>query len=196
MLEKYARPAASDVGTTNPDLIVFGCTSAGSLFGLDYDAEFCATLGKLAGCPSLGVINAASRALSAAAARKIALIPEFCNITRGRARVMGYYSWPVMTASTTTLPFASPSTTSALACNGPQTREIDVTERQQAAEKRSCGAKTRAGHPCRRQGSGRGGRCPNHGGASTGPLTKAGRQRISAAERRRWQAWREARSQN
>jgi metal-dependent amidase/aminoacylase/carboxypeptidase family protein len=61
MLEKYARPAASDVGTTNPDLIVFGCTSAGSLFGLDYDAEFCATLGKLAGCLSLSVINAASR---------------------------------------------------------------------------------------------------------------------------------------
>jgi maleate isomerase len=77
MLKKYARPAASDVGTTNPDLIVFGCTSAGSLFGRDYDAEFCATLGKLAGCPSLGVINAASRALSAAAARKIALITPY-----------------------------------------------------------------------------------------------------------------------
>ena len=37
MLEKYARPAASDVGTTNPDLIVFGCTSAGS--------ELCGNLG-------------------------------------------------------------------------------------------------------------------------------------------------------
>jgi maleate isomerase len=77
MLEKYARPAASDVGTTKPDLIVFGCTSAGSLFGLDYDAEFCATLGKLAGCPSLSVINSASRALSVVAARKIALITPY-----------------------------------------------------------------------------------------------------------------------
>src|SRR5215471_13649243 len=38
-------------------------------------------------------------------------------------------------------------------------------ERRQAAENRallqmrSCGARTRAGHPCRRKGSGRGGRC-------------------------------------
>src|SRR5262249_45504 len=66
MLEKHTRPAASDVGTTNPDLIVLGGTSAGALFGLDYDAEFCATLGKLAGFPSLGVINAVFRALSVA----------------------------------------------------------------------------------------------------------------------------------
>src|SRR5262245_34140441 len=77
MLDKYAGPAASDVGTTNPDLIVFGCTSAGSLFGLDYDAEFCETLGKVAGCPALGVINAASRALSKARARKVAVITPY-----------------------------------------------------------------------------------------------------------------------
>src|ERR1700728_1100720 len=55
MLDKFAKPAASDLGTTNPDVIVFGCTSAGSLFGLDYDAKFCADLGEIAGCPSIGV---------------------------------------------------------------------------------------------------------------------------------------------
>ena len=49
-----------------------------------------------------------------------------------------------------------------------------------------CGAKTRAGHPCQRKGLGRGGRCPNHGGASTGPKTPEGRQRIAEAQRRRW----------
>lgn len=77
MLEKYARPAASDVGTTNPDLIVFGCTSAGSLFGLDYDEKFCAQLGELAHCPALGVINAASRALAGANAKRVALITPY-----------------------------------------------------------------------------------------------------------------------
>jgi maleate isomerase len=89
MLDKYARPAASDVGTTNPDLIVFGCTSAGSLFGLDYDAEFCAALGKLANCPALGVINAASRALSNARAHKVAVITP-CNedLTASVARAL------------------------------------------------------------------------------------------------------------
>jgi hypothetical protein len=84
-----------------------------------------------------------------------------------------------------------------------EARQMNTTiERQQAAENRalrqmrSCGAKTRAGHPCRRKGRGRGGRCPNHGGASTGPMTNAGRQRIAAAQRKRWQAWRNEVAQN
>jgi hypothetical protein len=51
---------------------------------------------------------------------------------------------------------------------------------------RRCGAKTRAGTPCKRKGLGRGGRCPNHGGLSTGPRTAAGRRRISEAQRERW----------
>ena len=33
-------------------------------------------------------------------------------------------------------------------------------------------------------------RCPLHGGLSTGPTTPEGRERISAAQRRRWEAWR------
>jgi hypothetical protein len=69
-----------------------------------------------------------------------------------------------------------------------------VEERQRRTEERArlresqCGAKTRAGHPCRRKGLGRGGRCPNHGGASTGPRTIEGRRRIAEAQRKRWAA--------
>lgn len=77
MIEKYAKPAAKDLGTTNPDLLVFGCTSAGALFGLDYDAAFCRTLGQIAGCAALGVINAASQAVTAAGSRRIALITPY-----------------------------------------------------------------------------------------------------------------------
>jgi hypothetical protein len=55
-----------------------------------------------------------------------------------------------------------------------------------------CGAMTRAGYPCRRRGFGRGGRCPNHGGLSTGPKTQDGKLRIAEAQRKRWQRWREA----
>ena len=44
-------------------------------------------------------------------------------------------------------------------------------ERAKRREKRNqpCSARTRAGHPCRRKGQGRGGRCSNHGGAKHGP---------------------------
>jgi hypothetical protein len=34
-----------------------------------------------------------------------------------------------------------------------------------------CAAKTRKGTPCERRGVGKGGRCRNHGGMSTGPKT-------------------------
>lgn len=77
MIEKYARPAAKDLGTANPDLLVFGCTSAGSLFGLAYDEKMCNELGELAGCRGIGVIGPAAQALSRAKARRIALITPY-----------------------------------------------------------------------------------------------------------------------
>jgi maleate isomerase len=77
MIEDHARPAAKDVGTADPDLIVFGCTSGGSLFGLDYDAKICRELGELAGCPALGVVSAVSDTLNQANARKIAVIAPY-----------------------------------------------------------------------------------------------------------------------
>lgn len=57
-----------------------------------------------------------------------------------------------------------------------------------------CGATTRTGTPCMRKGHGRGGRCPNHGGRSTGPRTPEGRARIGQASRERWARQREARA--
>ncbi|WP_340256192.1 HGGxSTG domain-containing protein [Roseobacter sp. HKCC-CH-9208] len=45
-----------------------------------------------------------------------------------------------------------------------------------------CGAKTRAGHPCKKAALKGRARCRNHGGASTGPRTEEGRARIAAAQ--------------
>ena len=50
-----------------------------------------------------------------------------------------------------------------------------------------CGARTRRGTACLCQGTGRGGRCKFHGGASTGPKTDAGRAKIAAVQRARWE---------
>jgi hypothetical protein len=73
-------------------------------------------------------------------------------------------------------------------------QEAQERARLRAIRKRPCGAKTRKGHPCRAKGLGRGGKCKFHGGASTGPTTQNGRDRIAAAARRRWAEWRAARS--
>jgi hypothetical protein len=57
-----------------------------------------------------------------------------------------------------------------------------------------CGAYARStGKPCQAPGNGRGGRCKLHGGKSTGPRTKEGRQRLKEAIRARWRAWRASR---
>ena len=56
-----------------------------------------------------------------------------------------------------------------------------------------CGARTRKGTACLRKALSNG-RCPNHGGLSTGPRTEAGKQRISEAQKSRWVAWRSQRS--
>lgn len=54
-----------------------------------------------------------------------------------------------------------------------------------------CGAwaKSRK-RPCEAPGSGRGGRCRVHGGASTGPKTAEGRERCRQAALGRWKRWR------
>jgi transcriptional regulator with XRE-family HTH domain len=55
-----------------------------------------------------------------------------------------------------------------------------------------CGAMTtRLGTPCRNKSEPGRRRCKFHGGRSTGPKTAEGRERIAAAQRKRWAAWRE-----
>ncbi len=53
-----------------------------------------------------------------------------------------------------------------------------------------CGAKTRRGTPCRCRPVPGKRRCKFHGGMSTGPKTEAGKQRISIAQKHRWQDYR------
>jgi hypothetical protein len=68
-----------------------------------------------------------------------------------------------------------------------------MTGMHRKSERPRCGAKTRRGTPCRAQGSGRGGRCRNHGGMSTGARSPEGRAKCREATLRRWAAWQAAR---
>jgi maleate isomerase len=89
MIEKHAPLAAKDLSTIHPDLLVFGCTSGGSLFGIDYDAKLCRDLGEIGGCPALGVITAVSDALTAANGRHIAVITPYVEeLTRSVASAL------------------------------------------------------------------------------------------------------------
>jgi len=48
---------------------------------------------------------------------------------------------------------------------------------EELLKKEFCGAKTRAGTPCKRKDIYENGRCPLHGGLSTGPRTPEGKKR-------------------
>jgi hypothetical protein len=58
-----------------------------------------------------------------------------------------------------------------------------------------CGARTKGGAPCQRPAVARTGRCPNHGGKSTGPRTKDGIARIVAAKTTHGRLTKEARAE-
>ena len=58
-----------------------------------------------------------------------------------------------------------------------------------------CGSKTRKGSLCQRPTVADTGRCPNHGGKSTGPRTEAGRTRIAAAQTKHGRLTKEKRAE-
>lgn len=58
MLDEFVLPAVRDVATTHPDVIVFGCTSAGALRGNEYDAQLCRRISDVSGVPTVSVITA------------------------------------------------------------------------------------------------------------------------------------------
>ncbi len=87
MIEDYAPKGAADVGTAELDLFVFGCTSAGSLFGLDYDRKICRELGEAAKCESLGTISAVNQTLDARGFKRLAIItPYIDDLTQAVAK--------------------------------------------------------------------------------------------------------------
>jgi len=67
----------------------------------------------------------------------------------------------------------------------PEAKLKALIRRQQPQEpvRRTCGARTRRGTPCRALGLANG-RCRNHGGLSTGPRTAEGKAKAAEALRR------------
>ena len=77
MVEVHAARAALDLGTTQPDVLVFGCTSAGSLGGLAYDRAIAERLTRVCGCETVGVISSVTVALDEADLQKIAVLTPY-----------------------------------------------------------------------------------------------------------------------
>lgn len=100
MIEQHAPKAAKDLGTLNPDLLVFGCTSAGALFGPQFDAEICAKLGAIARAPSLGVLSAVTQGLEELRVTRLAVLtPYIDELTMTVARAVATDTRQVVAAA-------------------------------------------------------------------------------------------------
>lgn len=77
MLDEFCFPAAHALATVRPDVIVFGCTSAGALRGNDYDTELCRRLSNQTGAPVVSTIRSVIKAISGRGARRIGVITPY-----------------------------------------------------------------------------------------------------------------------
>ena len=86
MLDEHVLPAARDLATARPDLIVFGCTSAGALRGNDDDAELCRRISDLSGVPTVSVIASVRRAIAAGGARRVGVVTPYVDALNQRIK--------------------------------------------------------------------------------------------------------------
>ncbi|HYT25172.1 MAG TPA: aspartate/glutamate racemase family protein [Actinomycetota bacterium] len=86
MLDEHVLPAARDLATARPDLVVFGCTSAGALRGDGYDGELCARIGELSGVPTVSVIASVRQAIAASGARRVGVVTPYVDALNQRIR--------------------------------------------------------------------------------------------------------------
>src|SRR5689334_14947075 len=67
------------IGTTKPDAVVFGCTSAGSLGGIEYDADIGRAIEKQTGARGITVVASVLAALRRTHARRVAVFTPYCE---------------------------------------------------------------------------------------------------------------------
>ena len=79
MLDNHVMPAAHDVGTARPDVVVFGCTSAGALRGNEYDRELCEHIAADTGADVLSVISSVRESIRSRGAHRIGVITPYVD---------------------------------------------------------------------------------------------------------------------
>jgi len=79
MLDRHTLPAARDVGTAKPDVVVFGCTSAGALRGNDYEGDLCRRIEEESGAPVISVISSVRRAIRERSVARIGVLTPYVD---------------------------------------------------------------------------------------------------------------------
>ncbi|MBO8142286.1 MAG: aspartate/glutamate racemase family protein [Firmicutes bacterium] len=98
MLDVHFPRALRDIATVNPDVVVFGCTSAGALRGNAEDARIVARIQQEAGCPGISVIASVREALRRHGRRVFLLTPYIEEVTQRVAASLAEDGFEVVAA--------------------------------------------------------------------------------------------------
>lgn len=79
MVDEFTMPAARDIATARPDVVVFGCTSAGALRGNVYEAELCARISDVTGVPTISTNASVRQELATMGAHRVGVVTPYID---------------------------------------------------------------------------------------------------------------------
>lgn len=86
MLDQYLHGAIDDLATARPNVMVFGCTSAGALRGNEYEAALIRRIEHQTGAHTVSVAAAVRNAITSRAARRVGVITPYVDALNDRIR--------------------------------------------------------------------------------------------------------------
>jgi maleate isomerase len=79
MLDEYLPQSVRDLASLCPDVVAFGCTSAGALIGYDGERRLIAEMEATCGCPVVSTNDAVGQCLERYAARRVAIVTPYID---------------------------------------------------------------------------------------------------------------------
>jgi maleate isomerase len=86
MLDEHLPRAITDLATARPDVVVFGCTSAGALRGNAYEAQLIDRIGAETGAQTFSVSASVRHTIRAAGARRVGVITPYVDSLNEKIR--------------------------------------------------------------------------------------------------------------
>jgi maleate isomerase len=87
MLDAHVLPAAADLATMRPDVVVFSCTSAGALRGQEYETRLCRQIADAAGAPVVSTMQAVRDELGRLRVRSVVVVTPYPDALTGPIRM-------------------------------------------------------------------------------------------------------------
>lgn len=86
MLDEHLPTAVRDLASARPDVVVFGCTSAGALRGNEYEAELVRRMARETGAEAISVAASVREAIRRRGARRVGVVTPYVESLNDKIR--------------------------------------------------------------------------------------------------------------